>query len=505
MQGDAQGLIAELEGRANKIEGLSTTSSSKYNELKAWLQETFEAQTAVCYLSEFSKQWIARVGQALMGMPRLLVLLVEGQTKAEAVERLEALHQYATGLHATIVLNGTEGAWKYTLLTGTPGRALYEQLALNLEARSVGPTDDAIYLSASSASRPETVRDVSPPNFLALERTEQADLLWGYLVGSGARDFDEAIREAANMLRDDGYVTFERLRRDGPLYLAIEEAIASCTRRGVLFDRPARGQIRAVIREAADFSRDHWRDCIRRACRDSWMDRDVLVREAADWAVEIYGLDMQRFRTGGKIDTAIRSALNGLIRLGEVERQGTQLVRKAQPRVVENSQVPPVNGPVPLQTATDRSLEVSLVDGIAERSTQPVWTSATLSPTPAELRAMVGELPGETEAAFAQLLAAKLHDVDELRTMVKRHLSEFEEAFKHHEFLDLDGAEQLASESNALLDRWAEFSDDQRRLAQAAILYFVESDEADDDFRPGGLRTDKAVFAAVTRALATTA
>jgi hypothetical protein len=36
-------------------------------------------------------------------------------------------------------------------------------------------------------------------------------------------------------------------------------------------------------------------------------------------------------------------------------------------------------------------------------------------------------------------------------------------------------------------------------MVQAAILYFVESDEADDDFRIGGLKTDKAIMEAVKR------
>lgn len=507
MQGNAQGLVAELEGHANEIEGLSSTSSSKYDAFKTWMDHAVEAQTAVCFLSDLSKQWVARVGQALMGMPRLLVLLVQGESRGDLGERLEPLHQYATGLHATVVLNGGEGAWKYTLLTGTPGRALYEQLALRLEVHSAAPASNGMHSprSVSSASDADNVRAVPPADFLTLERTDQADLVWGYLIGSGALDFDEAIREAANMLRDDGYATFERLRRDGPLYSAVEEAIASCARRGVLFDRPARGQVRAVIRDAADFTRDYWRDCIRRVSLDTWMDRDALVRAAADCAVEVYGIDMQRLRIGGKIDTAIRGALNGLIRLGEIEREGTQLVRKAQSGV-RASEVPPVNEDLP--SATLPPVQAPSFGGepvIYQEGGRPLLGSASEMPrpSPAELRAMVGELPGESEAAFAQLLAANVHGVDELRASVSRHLAAFEEAFTRHEFLDLDGAEQLAEESNALLDRWSQFSEIQRRLAQAAILYFVESDEADDDFRPGGLRTDRAVFAAVTRALAT--
>jgi len=100
---------------------------------------------------------------------------------------------------------------------------------------------------------------------------------------------------------------------------------------------------------------------------------------------------------------------------------------------------------------------------------------------------------------FTSLLASDHWDPEKLGEAVAAHLAEFERQFDAHPFLDLDGAEDLARQSRALLALWPTFSESHMRLAQAAILYFVESDEVDDDFRIGGLRTDKLVMAAVSR------
>lgn len=492
-------LLHQLETQANELTGLSSTSSSKYDDFKKWLHDRFEAAPAVCFLSDPSKQWAARVGQALVAMPRLLVLLVHGESKVELPHRLEGIHRYATGLHATIVLTGSEGAWKYSLLTGSPGHALYEQLAVGLRTATDGPAPPGAEDKGGEAPPPNPpgVATIRPAEFLALESTDQADLVWRYLIGTGARDVDEAIREVAHQLRDDARATFERLRRDGPLYSSVERALAACTRRGVLFDRPGRGQVRAVLRDPDDFTRDHWRDCLRRAALDRWVPRNELVRQAATVAVEAYGLDLQRFRTGGRVDSAIRGALNGLIRLGELERNGPQLVRRTQLAKHASARPPEVG-----------KTSVDIEAGVAHNSHGPDGPKAdagtpTLDTRASSLRALVGELPGECEAAFADFLTIELRTVAELGDAVDAHLAEFESAFSRHEFLDLDGAERLAAASHDLLGRWPEMSDSQRRLAQAAILYFIDSDEADDDFRPGGLRTDRAVFSAVEAALAT--
>lgn len=474
----------ELERRANALKGLSTTSSSKYDEFKDWLRAELGVEPAVCFLSELSKQWTSRVGQALMGLPKFLLLLVRGAEAKEASERLQALHRYISGLHVTIILVGDEGSWEVGLIVGTSGRALYESL---INARSgAGNVLEEPHEPFEGRQPPHLSN--AQIDFIELDAVERGYFIWDCLLGKGSLEFDEAIKSAAITLRDEGRVQFERLRRDGPLYAAIESAISSCIRRGVLFDRPHRGHVRAILSDAIEFKRDHWRDCVINAIgtNSDWVDRDELVRASANRAVEMYGLDMQRLRTGGRTDTALRSTINGLIRVGKLERKGGQLLRRAQWHSAIDYE--------------DDSAETSMTNDDEITNSRTVGTPIVEEIPPATaLRAMVGELPGEAEAVFTQLLTKPLKSMTELQTAITKHLKEFEEAFEHHEFLDINGAEKLTKDSNQLLELWPKLYVAEKHLVQAAILYFVESEEADDDFRIGGLRTDKLVMEAVKR------
>jgi hypothetical protein len=334
---------------------------------------------------------------------------------------------------------------------------------------------------------------------MTLEPHEQADLVWERVIGRGSLDMDEAIRDAAYALREDGALSFQRFRRDGPVYAAIEACISFSTRRGVRFDRPSRGHVRAILRDADGFSREQWRDCVWQALGDGddWVERDVLVRASADWAVHAYGLDMQRLRTGGRADTGIRSAINGLIRMGRIERHGAGLLRRVHEgdRRVGHAVEGQSNRP---RTETLLSPRGSIAPAPEPPSATPPTPESTAT-SPEALLAMLGAVPPEAEAALLTLLASTLKTPAELLASLESHLREFERAFEVHHFLDLSGAERLAAESRVLLDAWPALGLDGRRMVQAAILYFVESDEADDDFRIGGLKTDKAIMEAVKR------
>jgi len=66
-----------------------------------------------------------------------------------------------------------------------------------------------------------------------------------------------------------------------------------------------------------------------------------------------------------------------------------------------------------------------------------------------------------------------------------------------NEFVDLEGAQQLAAQSQLLLDRWESLSAGERQLAHAAIRYFVIAENVEDDFDIGGLDDDKRIMTAV--------
>jgi hypothetical protein len=49
------------------------------------------------------------------------------------------------------------------------------------------------------------------------------------------------------------------------------------------------------------------------------VDREAILR-AAEWARDNMGLEFQRLRSGGVIESGIRSAMNSAIRRGDIER-----------------------------------------------------------------------------------------------------------------------------------------------------------------------------------------
>ena len=137
---------------------------------------------------------------------------------------------------------------------------------------------------------------------------------------------EDAVRLAADQLRELGLADFKRLRKDGHLYAAIEAVINRGVKTGV-FDRPGRGKVRAIKPAAADYDRDDWVQCLLAVIGDEPVDRDDAMRMAAEWAVETMGLAFVRLRSDGVIMKGLKSTLNSAIRRGMVERVDAKRVR----------------------------------------------------------------------------------------------------------------------------------------------------------------------------------
>jgi hypothetical protein len=150
------------------------------------------------------------------------------------------------------------------------------------------------------------------------------------LLHAGPLEKSEAIRTLASELRDGGHVSYQRLHQDGPLYALLEEIIERAIKDFVIIDRPKRGWVRAILPDPNDYTRDRWRTCLLAVVTDEPMDRDQVVRLAAQWARERMGLAYERIREGGSIDKGLRSAMNSAIRRGEILRVGSQSIRRGQ-------------------------------------------------------------------------------------------------------------------------------------------------------------------------------
>jgi type I restriction enzyme S subunit len=210
-------------------------------------------------------------------------------------------------------------------VTGGASLGLKPQ-ALRLGPFGAGNLDEnapaSVGLGVSEAGSPQEV------DFLALPKESQIDLVWETLLGRGALEKDEAIRDAAGALRDRGFVRFQRLRQGGPLY----EAIASALERGVRdgsFDRPRRGSVRALLAEAKEVAPEEWRLCLFNSLDSEPVPEEEALRRAAEWAREAVGLEFVRLREDGVILRGLRSALESAIRQGEVGRRAGLIFRRS--------------------------------------------------------------------------------------------------------------------------------------------------------------------------------
>lgn len=108
------------------------------------------------------------------------------------------------------------------------------------------------------------------------------------------------------------------------------------------------------------------------------------------------------------------------------------------------------------------------------------------------------DFPPEARRAYQGLLSLELQVPSALERQVRRHLEELEHAHDRKEFADLERARRLARTSLQLLARWKGASQDEQRLIQAAVLYFVlDQDGVSDTRDPEGLVDDERVLEAV--------
>jgi hypothetical protein len=195
-----------------------------------------------------------------------------------------------------------------------------------------GPEPEVVTYSRPIPSVREVLGIRSVRDFFELEPEAQELALWSALIGEGPVDLEQAIRLCAERLRLQGFLNYQVLRQDGRVHQALEERLLSARRNTSLFDRPKSGFVRAVQENLDELSAEQWRDCVMGALEvGARVDRDQAVRQGFEYALEVYGVQAQRLRGGGRADQALRSAINSSIRQGYLIRDGAAyLVRVAE-------------------------------------------------------------------------------------------------------------------------------------------------------------------------------
>jgi hypothetical protein len=119
-------------------------------------------------------------------------------------------------------------------------------------------------------------------------------------------------------------------------------------------------------------------------------------------------------------------------------------------------------------------------------------TAATI-----DLTGRVQGIPPAARQHFEALLRAPIESRAELIQRARAHVANVELASHHNEFIDISQAKALVERMDRLLEQVETLSPITRRIARAAVLYFISTQDAADDFDLGGLDDDEAVLAAV--------
>jgi len=158
----------------------------------------------------------------------------------------------------------------------------------------------------------ESLPESTSPNIDQTDRNDVLATIREAFSKGDLRDRDQAIRDVAYAL---GY------RRLGSrIHDVLSRDIQTAVRRGILDN--SGGQHSLLCRYIDRYTRAHLIDTLLSAMGGTWQTRDEAIITAARH------LDFRR--TGRNIKTAFKSAINGALRRGLLERDGPNNVRKAR-------------------------------------------------------------------------------------------------------------------------------------------------------------------------------
>jgi hypothetical protein len=112
-------------------------------------------------------------------------------------------------------------------------------------------------------------------------------------------------------------------------------------------------------------------------------------------------------------------------------------------------------------------------------------------------------LPAEAVPLVRKLLEEELLPVEALRSELRAHVARIEDAAAQGDLLDTSLAQSLATACATLIDRTSGLvAEQERKLVQVAVRYFVLDDDAEPDLDGIlGLDDDAAVLNSVLRKL----
>jgi hypothetical protein len=151
--------------------------------------------------------------------------------------------------------------------------------------------------------RKKTEEELRPPiEHLTIE--DVLPTIRDVICGAGSVDREEAIRDIAQRLGAEGVSS--RLRE------LIASALNAASRRSIVYSDHA--GLRPLCKGIDDYSRDDLKNVLRSVIGRTWTDEADAIRAGAHY--------LGFRRTGSQIERAFRSAINGGLRQGVIERDG---------------------------------------------------------------------------------------------------------------------------------------------------------------------------------------
>ncbi|MBI5479920.1 MAG: PilZ domain-containing protein [Deltaproteobacteria bacterium] len=273
----------------------------------------------------------------------------------------------------------------------------------------------------------ETDEDEAKP-FLEQSEEEQEESVWEYLLGRGPLRKEEAIRIAAAALGAD--LPDQAGAKEGsPIWCGVDAAIARAVRHE-RFDRPARMKVRAVSPALDTYTSRLWQMCVLGAISEAPIDEEAAVIVVAYWAREMVGLDMQRFRSDGKVAGAIREVIKAALDANLLERVGRYRLRRTaaglealiEEFAEDAASASELESASPAEVSSDEDLADGDSDGEGEK---PAVDEPEADATPTSPVMRVVEEPREL-SEDEQLLVIQLpesFDDNDAGWMVERHLA----------------------------------------------------------------------------------
>lgn len=173
------------------------------------------------------------------------------------------------------------------------------------------PAIEPVQLQVAEAAPPAYAAD-KPPDINGTERTDVLCAIRALFSDGVARDRATAIRDLAHAL---GYQ-----RTGSRIHEVLATDLLTAVRRGIVVNEG--GMYSLGFRTLTDCTRDSLKNNFESAIGRGWINRDDAIRTFARW--------LGFARVGKVIDDTARSLINGLIREGRLETDGSGCIRKAR-------------------------------------------------------------------------------------------------------------------------------------------------------------------------------